>query len=363
MSLFKTKKTILDIAPYVPGESQSNAPGRVIKLSSNEGAFGPSPKAIIAMQDAAHEMHRYPDGDANALREAIAKKNNINKKNIICGAGSDEIIMFLCQAFAGEGEDVLYSEHGFLMYSIYARAAGATPITAPEQNLTADPQALLDRVTDKTRLIFLANPNNPTGTYWTRQMIVDFHAQLPEDVILVLDAAYAEFVDDPAYTAGHDLVEQHPNIVVTRTFSKLYGLGGVRLGWGHAGDTIIDILNRIRGPFNANRCAQAAGIAALGDDDFIQHSIHHNKKMRDWVSSTLSALGLEVVPSQGNFVIVNFNNETRAEGCRLFLKEKNIFVRQIGGYGLPTYLRISMGLEEEMALALEAISTYVKSNG
>lgn len=362
MSQFKTKKTILDIAPYVPGESKSDSTERLIKLSSNEGAFGPSPKAVKAMQEAACHMHRYPDGDASDLRDAIAQKNNINKKNIICGAGSDEIIMFLCQAFAGEGDEVLYSEHGFLMYSIYAKAAGATPVAAPEKNLTADPQALLDKVSDKTRLIFLANPNNPTGTYWNRQTVVDFHAKLPENVILVLDAAYAEFVDDPEYTAGHDLVEQYKNIVVTRTFSKLYGLGGVRLGWGHASDEVIDVLNRIRGPFNANSNAQAAGIAALSDDEFVKQSIAHNKKMRDWISAELAALDLKVVPSQGNFVIADFGDEVRAEGCRLYLKEKNIFVRQIGGYGLPTYLRISMGLEEEMKLALESISAYLRNN-
>ncbi|MAZ76477.1 MAG: histidinol-phosphate transaminase [Micavibrio sp.] len=359
MFQFKTKKTILDIRPYVPGESKSDSTERLVKLSSNEGAFGPSPKAVKAMQEAATNMHRYPDGDANILRDAIAKKNNIDKKNIICGAGSDEIIMFLCQAFAGEGDEVLHSEHGFLMYSIYAKAAGATPVSAPEKDLIADPQALLDKVTDKTRLIFLANPNNPTGTYWTRQTVVDFHTRLPKNVILVLDSAYAEFVDDPDYTAGHDLVKQHNNIVVTRTFSKLYGLGGVRLGWGHASDEIIDILNRIRGPFNANRCAQAAGVAALNDDEFVQQSIEHNKKMLDWVSAELISLGLDVVPSQGNFVIVDFGDEERAEGCRLYLKEQNIFVRQIGGYGLPTYLRISIGLEDEMKLALEAICAYL----
>lgn len=361
MSLFKTKKTILDIAPYVPGESNSDSAARLIKLSSNEGAFGPSPKAVKAMQKAAANMHRYPDGDANALREALAQKNNINKRNIICGAGSDEIIMLLCQSFAGEGDEVLYSEHGFLMYSIYAKAAGANPVSAPEKNLVADPQALLHKVTDKTRLVFLANPNNPTGTYWNRQTVVDFHAKLPANVILVLDAAYAEFVDDPDYTAGHDLVEQHQNIVVTRTFSKLYGLGGIRLGWAHANDEIIDILNRVRGPFNVNSVAQAAGVAALGDEDFVKQSIDHNRKMLKWVSTELTALGLTVVPSQGNFVIVDFGDEVRAEGCRLFLKDQNIFVRQIGGYGLPTYLRISIGLEDEMTLALDAISTYLKT--
>ena len=361
MEQFQTKKTILDIAPYVPGESKSGSSERLIKISSNEGPFGPSPLAVKAMQEAASDAHRYPDGDATALRQKLAEKNNIDFKNIICGAGSDNIIELLCQAYAGEGDEVLYSQHGFLMYPISAMAFGATPVSAQEKDLTADPQALLDKVNDKTKIVFLANPNNPTGTYWTRDQVTAFHAQLPENVILVLDSAYAEFVDDPNYTAGHDLVEQHDNIVVTRTFSKLYGLGGLRLGWGHACDEIIDILNRIRSPFNVNAIAQAAGVASLEDDAFVEKSISHNKEMRHLMTKELSDLGLSVVPSQGNFIIADFGDEARAEGCRQFLKERNIFVRQIGGYGLPTYLRISMGLKDEMELALEAISAYLKT--
>ncbi|MEM9468679.1 MAG: histidinol-phosphate transaminase [Pseudomonadota bacterium] len=361
MSLFKTKPSILDIAPYVPGESKASDMGKLVKLSSNEGPLGPSPATIKAIQDAASEVHRYPDGDASELRQILAEKNNINAKNIICGAGSDEIISLLCYAFAGEGEEVLHSEHGFLMYPISAKAAGATPVTAPEKNYTADPQALLDAITDKTRLIFVANPNNPTGTHWNKQTVLDFHAQVPENVIVVLDSAYCEYVTDPDYMNGHELVEKHPNIVVTRTFSKLYGLGGLRLGWGHACDDIIDILNRVRGPFNVTSLAQIAGVASMKDEIFIQSCIDNNTKMRDWTSEQLEALGLKVVPSQGNFVIVDFGDAEKAERCRLFLKDRNILVRQIGGYGLPTFLRISIGLEEEMALAIDAISDYLKS--
>lgn len=361
MSIFKPKKTILDIAPYIPGESggKSVGTGKIIKLSSNESPFGPSELAVKAIKNAASNAHRYPDGDALELRNMLAKKNNINAKDIICGSGSDEIISLLCQAFAGEGDDVLYSEHGFLMYPISALASGATPVKSREQNYKADPQALLDNVGSNTRIIFLANPNNPTGSYWTRQEILDFNSNLPENVILVLDAAYAEFVDDPDYTAGHDLVAENPNIVVTRTFSKIHGLGGLRLGWGHACDEIIDILNRIRSPFNVNSIVQAAGVAALESEEFVQKSIEHNKNMRKWFSDELKNAGLNVLPSQTNFVLVEFDNAQHADDCRQYLKEQNIFVRQMSAYGLPAFLRISMGLESEMKLALSAIFQYL----
>lgn len=362
MPQFRTKKTILDIAPYVPGESKSADMSKLIKLSSNEGPFGPSQSTIEAMQDAASNVHRYPDGDAFELRQILAEKNGIEAKNIICGAGSDEIIAFLCNAFASqEGDEVIHYDHGFLMYNIYAKAAGATPVPVKGQNYTADPQAMLDAVTDKTRIVFIANPNNPTGTFWDKQTVLDFHAQLPANVILVLDSAYCEYVTDDAYTNGHELVADHPNIVVMRTFSKLYGLGGLRLGWGHACDEIIDILNRVRGPFNVSSVAQAAGIASMKDTAFIQQCVDNNTKMRDWTTNQLTDLGLKVVPSQGNFVIVDFGDAERAEGCRLYLKYNNILIRQIGGYGLPTFLRISIGLEHEMKLALNAITAYLKT--
>ncbi len=362
MSQFKTKKSVLEISPYVPGESKSADMSKLIKLSSNEGPFGPSQSTIEAIKNAAINVHRYPDGDAFELRQILAEKNGINAKNIICGAGSDEIIAFLCNAFASQaGDEVVHYDHGFLMYNIYAKAYGATPVPVKGRDYTADPKAMLEAVTDKTRLVFVANPNNPTGTIWDKQTVLYFHAKLPKDIILVLDSAYCEYVIDENYTNGHELVADHPNIVVMRTFSKLYGLGGLRLGWGHACDEIVDILNRIRGPFNVSSIAQAAGIAAMKDTAFIQKCVDNNTAMRDWTIKELIALGLKVVPSQGNFVIVDFGNAQRAEACRLYLKDRNILVRQIGGYALPTFLRISIGLEHEMKLALEAISSYLKA--
>jgi len=361
MSLFKTKKSILDIAPYVPGESKAGDMSKLVKLSSNEGPFGPSPATVKAITNAASNVHRYPDGDASALRAVLAEKNNIEAKNIICGAGSDEIIAMLCNAFGGEGAEIIHYDHGFLMYSIYAKASGATPVPVKgTSDYKADPQAMLDAVTAKTRIVFVANPNNPTGTFWDKQTVTDFHAALPENVILVLDSAYCEYVTDPDYSWGHEMVTAHANVVVTRTFSKLYGLGGLRLGWGHAGDEIIDILNRVRGPFNVSGIAQEAGIAAMNDTAFIQKCVENNTKMREWTAEQLEALGLKVTPSQGNFLIVDFGDAGRAEGCRLYLKERNILVRQIGGYGLPTFLRISIGLENEMHLALEGVSAYLE---
>lgn len=360
MSL-KAKTSIYDIAPYVGGESKTDSAQRVIKLSSNEGAFGPSPKAVTALQDLANTMHRYPEGGCTELRAALAEKNNIKADSIVCGAGSDEIISFLCQAYAGEGDEVLYSAHGFLMYPISAKVSGATPVSAPEKNLKADSAALLAAVTDKTKILFLANPNNPTGSYLTRDEVIDLHAKLPSSVLLVLDAAYAEYVDADDYSAGHELVEQHDNIVVTRTFSKMYGMGGLRLGWGHCPDSIVDVLNRVRGPFNASSAAQAAGLAALSDNDFTTKCLAHNTACRQRTQEALEAIGLIVYPSVANFLLVSFGSAETAENVRLALKSKGILVRQMGGYGLSECLRITIGTDEEMNLAISAIKDYLKS--
>ncbi len=359
--MIKAKASIYDIAPYIGGESKSDAATRIIKLSSNEGAFGPSPKAVKALQDMAGDMHRYPDGGCIELRQALAEKNNIKVDNIVCGAGSDEIISFLCNAYAGAGDEVLYSEHGFLMYPISAKAAGATPVSAPEKNLKADPQALLNAVTDKTKILFLANPNNPTGSYLTKQEVADLHAKLPKSVLLVLDAAYAEYVEADDYSAGHELVAQHDNVVVTRTFSKIYAMGGLRLGWGHCPDAVADVLNRVRGPFNVSSAAQVAGLTALADEEFIAQCKAHNTRCRADTTAALEALGFTVYPSEGNFILVDFSDAEKAEAVRLAMKAKGILVRQMGSYGLPSCLRITIGLDEEMALAIAAIKDYLKS--
>lgn len=361
--MIKAKENIYKITPYVGGESEAKEGQRIIKLSSNEGPFGPPPLAIKAMQEAAKEMNRYPDGGAHDLRQALAKKNNINADNIVCGAGSDQIIELLCKAYAGVGDEVLYSEHGFLMYAISAKAAGATPVSAPEIDLKADIEALLNAVTDKTKILFVANPNNPTGSYLKRDEIVELHNRLPKSVLLVLDAAYTEYVEDPDYTDGHDLVEQHDNVVVTRTFSKIYGMGGIRLGWAHAPEHVIDVMNRVRGPFNVSLEGQAAAIGALQDDAFIQKSLDNNKKCRAFTKNAFEELGYKVYPSEGNFVLVEFSSADEAENTRLALKDEGILVRQMPAYGLPSCLRVTIGTQEEMELVIAAVKAYKNNHG
>ncbi len=360
--MIKAKDSIYKINPYVGGESQEKEGQRLIKLSSNEGPYGPPPMAVEAMKHAADNMHRYPDGGCVALRQALAEKNDIDAEKIVCGAGSDELISLLCKAYAGVGDEVLYSRYGFLMYAISAMGAGATPVAAPEQDLCADVDALIAAVTENTKILFLANPNNPTGSYLKRDQILDLHARLPKTVLLVLDAAYTEYVEDPDFTDGHDLVALHDNIVVTRTFSKIYGMGGVRLGWMHAPSHVIDVMNRVRGPFNVSIEAQAAGIGALQDDAFVEKSLANNKKCRAMSVTALQEMGLKVYPSQGNFVLVDFETAEAAEAVRLHLKEEGIFVRQMPAYNLPTCLRVTIGTEEEMVLALAALKAYIIRN-
>lgn len=354
------KPGILDIAPYVAGESKAQPGARIIKLSSNEGALGPSPKAIEALQAMSPDMHRYPDGGCEALRTALAKKHGIRKDGIVCGAGSDELITFLIQSYAGAGDEVLYSQHGFLMYAITAKAFSATPVTAKETDLRANADNLLAAVTDKTKIVFLANPNNPTGTHWSQDDVTAFRKKLRADVLLVLDCAYTEYVMDPAYgDGGIEMVDRFDNVVVLRTFSKAYGMGGMRLGWAYCPLEIADVLNRVRGPFNVSSAAQVAGAAALNDKDFLREVVEHNTRIREKCVRALGEMGLSVVPSQGNFLLVKFKDAEQAEGCRLALKNDGILVRQVGGYGLPEYLRISLGTDEEMALTLAGIKAYI----
>lgn len=355
------KPGIMAIAAYVGGESKAANAQRIIKLSSNEGAFGPSPRAIEELKNMAADMHRYPDGGCDALRTKLAAIHGLRKDGIVCGNGSDEIITFLVQAYAGAGDEVLYSAHGFLMYGITARAFGATPITAPETKLKADAGALLKAVTDKTKIVFLANPNNPTGTLWTNDEVVAFRKALREDILLVLDCAYAEYVTDPSYLdGGLELVERFDNVVVTRTFSKAYGMGGMRLGWGYCPPAIADVLNRVRGPFNVSSAAQVAGLAALEDTDFLREVVEHNTRIREKCTRALNEMGLNVVPSHGNFLLVGLESAEKAEECRLSLKAEGILVRQVGSYGLPQYLRISLGTDEEMALTLASIKAFLQ---
>ena len=351
---------ILEIDRYVGGRSAAPGVNRAIRLASNESALGPSPRAVAAYRGEAASLHRYPDGEATALRDAIGRHHGLDPERIVCGAGSDEIIGLLARCYAGPGEEVLYSEFGFAMYPISSRGAGATPVAAPERDFTADVDALLARAGGRTRLVFLANPNNPTGTYLTPLELRRLRAGLADDVLLVIDAAYAEFVDRNDYTPGHELVDAFDNVVVTRTFSKLHGLAALRLGWCYCAPDVADVLHRVRGPFNVASPAQAAGIEALADTAFADRAKVHNDTWRPWLAEALSALGLAVVPGVANFVLARFPAGTAsAAAANAYLTERGILVRATAGYGLPDCLRITVGLEEENRAVVDALAAFL----
>jgi histidinol-phosphate aminotransferase len=352
---------ILDIAPYVGGESKAEGAERVIRLASNESALGPSAKAMAAFQKAAQEIHRYPDGGSQELRLALARHHGLDAGRIVCGNGSDELIGLLVRAFAGPGSEVLYSRHGFLMYAIAAKTVGATPIAAPERDLTSDVDALLARVSDKTRIVFLANPNNPTGTYLAAEEMRRLHAGLPGDALLVIDAAYAEFVTRNDYEPGVSLVEAAENVVMLRTFSKIYALGGLRLGWAYCPPAVADVLNRVRGPFNVNAAAQAAGVAALADIAAVDRARSHNDTWLPWFAEALGKLGLEVNPSVANFVLVRLPDapSRNADAAFAYLAARGILTRKMGAYLLPEWLRITIGTEAEMREVVDALAAFL----
>src|SRR5580704_5921802 len=352
---------ILDIAPYVGGESKAEGVERPIRLASNESALGPSPKAIAAYKALAGEIHRYPDGSATELRAALGRRHGLDPARIVCGAGSDELIALLQRAYAGPGTEVLYSRHGFLMYPIGALAVGATPVAVPERSLTADVDGFLARVTERTRIVFIANPNNPTGTYLSINEMNRLHAGLPPHVVLVIDAAYAEFVNRNDYEAGITLVDRAENVVMLRTFSKIYALAGLRLGWAYCPPAIADVLNRIRGPFNVNAAALAAGVAAVEDVAAVKRARAHNDRWLPWLSEQLAALGLELTPSVGNFVLPRFLDGPRhnAAAAFAFLQSRGILTRQMGAYGLPQCLRITIGTGEEMEAVAAALAEFM----
>jgi histidinol-phosphate aminotransferase len=354
---------ILGIAPYVSGEAKIAGVERPIRLASNESALGPSAKAVAAYRALAGEIHRYPDGGADELREALGRRHGLDPARIVCGAGSDELITLLLRSFVGPGEEVLYSRHGFLMYPINAQAVGATPVAAPERALTTDVDALLERVTERTRLVFIANPNNPTGTYLSAAEIARLHAGLPPSVVLAIDAAYAEFVNRNDYEAGAALVDRTDNVVMLRTFSKIYALAGLRLGWAFCPPAIADILNRMRSPFNVNAPALAAGVAAVEDGAALVRAQTHNQRWLAWFSDRLVSLGITLTPSMANFVLARFPDDPRknADAVFAFLRSRGILTRKMGAYGLPQFLRITIGTGEEMERVAVALGEIMAS--
>jgi histidinol-phosphate aminotransferase len=353
------RPSILSVEPYVGGESKIPGVNRVIKLSSNEGAFGPPPGAIAAIAEAAKSAHLYPDGGATALREAIGRRFGLNSGQIVCGNGSDEILTMLVLAYGGEGTELIMSAHGFMMYDLAGRWAGCRVIKVPERNLTADVDGLLAAVGPRTRLMFLANPNNPTGSILPQSEVQRLRRELREDVLLVLDSAYAEYVTRPDYDPGQALVDASPgNVVMTRTFSKIYGLGGMRLGWCYAPAAIVDVLGRVRGPFNVNSAAMAAGIAALAEPGWIETSVAHNNEWRAKLTEALTGFGIKVWPSECNFVLIDFGSPERAKAADAHLRSRGLILRAMGGYGLPGMLRLTVGTAEECGLVIEALQAF-----
>ncbi len=354
---------ILDIAPYVGGDARLEGFEKPIRLASNESALGPSPKAVAAYRALAGEIHRYPDGSAEELRHALGEHYGLDPDRIVCGAGSDELIGLLQRAYSGPGTEVLYSRHGFLMYPIGAQAVGATPVAAPERDLTADVDAILARVTERTRLVFIANPNNPTGTYLSEREMARLHAGLPPNVVLAIDAAYAEFVNRNDYEPGVKLVDAAENVVMLRTFSKIFALAGLRLGWGYFPPAIADVLNRIRGPFNVSAAALAAGVAALNDTEALEKARAHNDRWQPWLNERLASLGLDPTPSVGNFVLPHFAETGRrsAAAAFAFLQSRGILTRKMNAYGLPNHIRITVGTAEENEKVAATLAEFMAS--
>lgn len=363
MTLIRPLPHIEKTRPYVPGGKLRGVAGPVIMLASNENPFGPSPRAIEAMKDVAGQVHIYPDPDYGELRAAIADAKGISDKSrVVVSAGSDEIIHLLTQAYAGPGDEVLFTEHAFSMYRVSALGHGATPVTAPETDLKAGTNALIGGVTDRTKLIFLANPNNPTGTMLDIPDLERLQDSLPPHVMLVLDGAYAEYVGGDYEADLRDLVDRRANTVMIRTFSKIYGLAALRLGWGYFPADIAATFQRIRPPFNINAFAVAAGIASIGDQDFIEMSRRHNEEWRAIYIERLNAMGLATPVSYANFVIPDFGSAERAQAADEFLKANNVLVRAIGGYGLPTRLRITVGSAEDNEAVMALLARFTASH-
>ena len=351
---------IMDIAAYIPGKSNVNYSGKVFKLSSNETPLGASPKAIAAFKETASRLELYPDGSSADLRLAIGERYGLNPDHIVCGSGSDELLQLISSAYLGTGDEAIYTRHGFLVYPIAIMANGATPVIAEEVDYTANVDQIIARLTDKTRIVFLANPNNPTGTYLPFDEVKRLHAALPDDCLLVLDAAYAEYVKNNDYEAGIELVSSNANVVMTRTFSKIYGLAGLRLGWAYSSPAIADVLNRVRGPFNVNAAAIAAGVEAINDTAHVEKAISHNQKWLSWLTDNLTRIGIKVTPSVGNFLLLHFA-EGQAKAADKFLNDNGVVLRAMGAYGLPDALRLTIGSQEANERVIEVLTQFIES--
>ncbi|MBP6736806.1 MAG: histidinol-phosphate transaminase [Rhodobacteraceae bacterium] len=354
--LIRPQPGIMEIALYEGGKAAVAGVTNVVKLSSNENPFGPSDKSKDAFARSVHTLHRYPSTDHASLREAIGEVHKLDPSRIICGVGSDEIITFLCQAYAGPKEEVVFTEHGFLMYRISALAVGATPVEVAERDRTTDVDAILRACNRRTRLVFIANPNNPTGTMISQAEIERLADGLPPQAILVLDGAYAEYVE--GFDGGASVVSARENVVMTRTFSKIYGLGGLRIGWAYGPKAIIDVLNRIRGPFNLSNTQLDTAEAAVRDQDYVNRCRADNARMRNWLAEALAALGVPSDTSMANFILARFASPEEAEACDTFLQAQGLIVRRVSSYKLPHCLRITVGDEASCRRVAHAIGQF-----
>ena len=352
---------VLDISAYVPGRSSAPGAAKVYKLSSNESPLGPSPKAIAAYNEAGKHLEDYPDGSATDLREAIGRAFGLDPDRIVCGAGSDDLLNLLARAYLADGDEAIHTTHGFLVYPIATLGAGAKPVVAPEIEYTASVDEILKRVTPKTKMVFLANPNNPTGTYVPFDEVKRLHKALPLHVLLLIDAAYAEYVRRNDYEAGIELVATSEIVVMCRSFSKILGLAGLRLGWMYGPAHVVDAVNRIRGPFNVNLPAIAAGIAAIEDTAHQDYSREHNSKWLPWLTEEIGKLGLKVTPSAANFILIHFPADKghTAKDADAFLLKRGLVLRQVTAYKLPNALRMSVGTEEANRLVVQALVEFL----
>lgn len=355
------KDWVMAIAPYVPGRSTADDGRKLVKLSANENPLGTSPHARAAFNAGHASLDRYPDPGATILREAVAQTYGLDPLRVIYGTGSDDVLHLAAGAFAGPGDDVIFVHYGFAVYEIAARRVGATPVIAPDTDYATDVDAILACVTDRTRIIFFANPNNPTGTFTPRAEIARLHAALPRHVLLVIDQAYAEYIEPEDDDAGLTLAMTEPNVLITRTFSKIYGLAAERIGWGYGAAPLIEAMHRIRLPFNVTTAGQLAAVAALGDQDFVAATRAHNAQWRSWLEGEIASMGnhgLRAVPSKANFLLVLFEGSVTAEAAYKGLMERGYIVRWLPGQGLPHGLRMTIGTEEEtrgLAAALRDI--------
>jgi len=358
------KPWIGGIAPYVPGRSTTDDGRKVAKLSSNENPLGTSPAARAAFAEAAGRLERYPDASATELRDALAVRYGLDPARIVYGNGSDELLHLAAGAYAGPGDEIVYVRYGFAVYDIAARRVGATPVIAADRDYATDVDAILAAVTPATRVVFVANPNNPTGTYTSAAEIARLHAGLRPDILLVLDHAYSEYLDEDVDDGGMALAAAAENVLVTRTFSKMYGLAAERIGWGYASGAIIDALHRIRLPFSVTIAGTAAAVAALGDRDFVDHARAHNTRWRGWFADEVGKLGnagLRAVPSGANFVLVTFDGALTAEAAYAGLMEAGYIVRWLPGQGLPNALRITIGTEDETRGVIAALRSLANA--